>query len=62
MPFKTAKGATTTMDDEVAELAEIKNGQQTQVTYVVRSEVNWARQVTLISGSETTPGAGENTG
>ncbi len=62
MPFKIGKNATITLDDEVAELAGIKDGQQAQVTYVVRNEVNVAREVTLISGGGATPEAGENTG
>jgi hypothetical protein len=62
MPFRIAKNATITLDDEVAELADIRNGQQAQVTYVVRNEVNRAREVTLISDGGASPGAGENTG
>ncbi len=62
MRFKIAKNATITLDDEVAELADIKDGQQAQITYVVRNEVNRAREVTLISGGGATPEAGENTG
>ena len=62
MPFKIVPNATITLDDEVAELADIKDGQQAQVTYVVRNEVNRAREVTLISGGEGSPGGGENTG
>ena len=62
MPFKIVPSATITLDDEVAELADIKDGQQAQVTYVVRNEVNRAREVTLISGGGATPEAGENTG
>ena len=62
MPFKILKNATITLDNEEAELAAIKNGQQAQVTYVVRNEINWAREVTLISDGGARPGAGENTG
>ena len=62
MPFKIAKNATITLDDEVTELADIKDGQRAQITYVVRNEVNRAREVTLISGGGATPEAGENTG
>ena len=62
MPFKIGKQATITLDDEAAELADIKEGQQAQIRYVVREEVNLAREVTLISGEGATPGAGEKFG
>jgi hypothetical protein len=62
MSFKITKNATITLDDEVAKLADIEDGQQAQITYVVRNEVNRAREVALISDGGTTPGAGENTG
>ena len=50
MTFKIAKEATVTLDDKEAEVADIKEGQQAQITYVVRDELNLAREVTLISG------------
>ena len=62
MPFKIGKQATITLDDEAAELADMKEGQEAQIRYVVREEVNLAREVTLISGEGATPGAGENIG
>jgi hypothetical protein len=49
-PFKIAKNATVTLDDREAELADIEEGQQAQITYIVRNDVNVARQVALISG------------
>jgi hypothetical protein len=61
MPFKIAKNATITLDDEEAELADIKDGQQAQITYVVRNEVNVAREVSLISGDGGGAESGENT-
>ena len=61
-PFKIAKNATITLDDEEAELTDIKDGQQAQVTYVVRNDVNLAREVTLISAEGAAPGTGEKTG
>ena len=62
MPFKIAKNATITLDNEEADVADIKEGQQAQITYVVRNEVNRAREVSLISDEGATPGAGENIG
>ena len=50
IPFKIAKNATVTLDDKVTELAQAGEGQQAQITYIVKNEVNVARQVALISG------------
>jgi hypothetical protein len=50
IPFKVAKNATVTLDDREAELAQVKEGQAAQITYILRNEVNVARQVALISG------------
>ena len=50
IPFKIARNATVTLDDEEAELAQVERGQQAQITYILRNEVNVARQVALISG------------
>ncbi len=50
IPFKIAKNATVTLDDEETELAQAGEGQQAQITYIVKNEVNVARQVALISG------------
>jgi len=50
IPFKIAPNAIVTLDDKEAELAQIEKGQQAQITYILRNEVNVARQVALISG------------
>ena len=62
MPFKIAKNATITLDNEEAALADIQEGQEAQITYVAKNELNLAREVTLISGGGANPGSGENTG
>jgi hypothetical protein len=62
IPFRITKQATITLDDEKAELADIKEGQQAQITYVVKNERNRAREVKLFSAGGATPEAGENTG
>jgi hypothetical protein len=49
IPFKIAKKATVTLNNEEVELADVKVGQQAQITYIVRNEVNLARKVALIS-------------
>jgi hypothetical protein len=50
IPFKIAKNATVTLDDKETELAQAEEGQPAQITYIVKNEVNVARQVALISG------------
>jgi hypothetical protein len=50
IPFKIAKNATVTLDDKETELAQAGEGQQAQITYIVKNEVNVARQVALIGG------------
>lgn len=50
LPFKIAKNATVTLDDKETELAQAEEGQPAQITYIVKNEVNVARQVALISG------------
>jgi hypothetical protein len=47
--FKLNQNTTVTLDNEKAELADIKQGQQAQITYIVKNERNLARQVALIS-------------
>jgi hypothetical protein len=49
--FRVSENATITLDDQEAELADAKAGQDAQITYVVRKEnnVNVARVVALIS-------------
>jgi hypothetical protein len=62
IPFKTVRDATITLDNEKVELADIKEGQQAQITYVVRNERNMAREVSLISNGGAGSGGGEETG
>jgi hypothetical protein len=50
IPFKIAKNATVTLDNKETELAQAGEGKQAQITYIVKNEVNVARQVALISG------------
>ncbi len=59
-PFKLTKQAKITLDSKPAELADVKEGQQAQITYVVKNQ-NLARQVVLV-GEGGTPAAGEGTG
>jgi hypothetical protein len=59
IPFKVKPKATITLNDQAAELADAKKGQQAQITYIVRNERNLAREVSLISGDG---GGGEGTG
>ena len=47
--FKLNENTTVTLDNEKAEMADIEQGQQAQITYVVKNERNLARQVALIS-------------
>jgi hypothetical protein len=47
--FKIGENATITLDDEQAELTDVKAGQEAQITYIVRKERNIARVVALIS-------------
>ena len=60
--FRITRQATITLDNEKAELTDIKEGQQAQITYVVRNEHNRAREVALISGGGANPKGGEETG
>jgi hypothetical protein len=51
------------LDDKEAELADIKKGQQAQVSYVVRNEKrNMAREVQVFGDGGATPAGGEKTG
>ena len=45
--FKVRKNAQVTLDGEKAELGDIEEGQQAQITYVVKNEVNRAIIVQL---------------
>ncbi len=56
LTFKVVDGAQITLNDQQAELADVKEGQQAQITYVVVNEQNRARAVALISGGEETGG------
>jgi len=60
-PFKLSKQAKITLDDEPVELADIKEGQQAQITYVVKNQ-NLAREVVLVGDGGSPPEAGEGTG
>jgi hypothetical protein len=60
-PFKLSKQAKVTLDNEPVELADIQEGQQAQITYVVKNQ-NLAREVVLVGDGGTPPEAGEGTG
>ena len=57
MTFKVKKNAKITLDDKEAEMADVKEGQDAQIRYIVKNEVNRAREVSLISAE-----GGEGTG
>jgi len=59
-PFKLTKQAKITLDNKPVELADIEEGQQAQITYIVKNQ-NLAREVVLIGGGAS-PEAGEGTG
>jgi hypothetical protein len=54
--FKVVDDAQITLDNQQAEMADVQDGQQAQITYVVVNEQNRARVVALISGEEGTSG------
>jgi hypothetical protein len=60
--FKITEKATLSMGEKKADLADIREGQQAQITYVVVNERNRAREVTLFGGGEAPPESGEKTG
>lgn len=60
-PFKLTKQAKITLDNEPVELADIREGQQAQITYVVKNQ-NLAREVVLVGDGGVPPAAGEGTG
>ncbi len=62
IPFKIKKDATITLDNERAELADIKEGQQAQITYVIKNERNKTSEIALFSDGATSPGGGDKTG
>ncbi len=56
LTFKVIDDAQITLDDQQAEMADVQEGQQAQITYVVANEQNRARVVGLISADEETGG------
>ena len=60
-PFRLTKQAKITLDNKPAELADVKEGQQAQITYVVKNQ-NLARQVVLVGEGGAPPASGEGTG
>jgi hypothetical protein len=54
--FKVIDGAEISLNDQQAEMADVQEGQQAQITYVVTNEQNRARVVELISNGEETDG------
>lgn len=48
--FKLTPQAKVTLGDKQAELADMKKGQQAQVEYIVRKDLNRARSVQLFEG------------
>ncbi len=52
MIFKVTKNAEITLNNEPAEMSDVKEGQQAQIQYVVVNELNRARSVALISNGE----------
>jgi hypothetical protein len=54
--FKVIEGAQISLNDKQAEMADVQEGQQAQITYVVVNEQNRARIVELISDGEETGG------
>ncbi len=53
IPFKVAPKAEITLDEKEATFEDIEQGQQAQVTYVVRNDQNRVRTVTLFSKGES---------
>jgi hypothetical protein len=60
--FKIRENAKITLNERKAELADIKEGQQAQITYLVRKKTGLAREVVLFGDGGATPEAGEKTG
>jgi len=54
--FKVVDDAEISLNDQQAEMADVQEGQQAQITYVVTNEQNRARVVELISNGEETGG------
>jgi hypothetical protein len=57
--FKIRKNAQITFAGKEAELGEIKEGQQAQISYVVKNDVNRAVVVNLFEPQDKSPGRGE---
>jgi hypothetical protein len=60
--FKIRKNAKITMGGKKAELGDVKEGQQAQIEYVVKNEVNRAVAVHLFEAGSQGTGGGEKTG
>jgi hypothetical protein len=54
MVFKVRKDAEISLNDQPAEIADVKQGQAAQIEYIVKNEKNRARAVALISSGEET--------
>ena len=52
MVFKVKGNAKISLNDQPAEMAAVKQGQQAQIEYIVKNETNRARAVALISSGE----------
>ena len=52
MIFKVKKNAEISLNDQPAEMSDVKEGQQAQIQYVIKNERNRARAVALISNGE----------
>jgi hypothetical protein len=50
MTFNVRKNAEISVNDQEAEMADIEAGQQAQIQYVTRNEVNRARAVQVVGG------------
>jgi hypothetical protein len=60
--FKITNNATITLNEEKAELTDIEEGQQAQITYLVRGKTGVTREVVLFSNGRATSEDGEKTG
>jgi hypothetical protein len=56
MIFKIKDGAEIALNDQPAEMADVKEGQQAQIEYIVVNEQNRARRVDLITDGDGTGG------
>lgn len=59
--FKIEEDARITLDEEKAEMANVKKGQQAQITYFVRKKTGVAREVVLFSGGGASSEGSEQT-